>query len=90
MSLPVVHAYQHAGSDREIIERIYRQEQVSRADVDELLALLERTGSRAHVAALANREHERALSALAAIRPADQAAMRALHDLAESLLHRAR
>lgn len=90
MSLPMVHAYQHAGPDRTIIERIYRQEQVEPADIAELLALLERTGSRAHVAALANHEHERALAALARVRPIDTAALQALHDLAESLLNRAR
>lgn len=90
MSLPMVHAYQHAGSDRTIIERIYRQEQIELVDVAELLALLERTGSRAHVAALANHEHERALAALAKIRPTDTAALQGLYDLAESLLNRAR
>ncbi len=89
MSLPVIHALEHAGSDRAVIERIYRQEQVSEADLDELLAILDRAGSRAHVAALADAEHRRAFAALRTIRPADAEAMKALHDLAESLLHRA-
>jgi geranylgeranyl diphosphate synthase type I len=88
MSLPVIHALEHAGSDRAVVERIYRQEQVSQADLDELLAILDRAGSRAHVAALADAEHRRAFAALQTIRPADAEAMKALHDLAESLLHR--
>ena len=88
MSLPVIHALEHAGSDRAVVERIYRQEQVSQGDLDELLVILDRAGSRAHVAALADAEHRRAFAALRTIRPADPDAMKALHDLAESLLHR--
>lgn len=90
MSLPMVHAYQHAGSDRATIERVYRQEQVEPADIDELLALLDRTGSRAHVTALAKHEHERALASLATVQPVDTTALQALYDLAGTLLNRAR
>jgi geranylgeranyl diphosphate synthase type I len=90
MSLPVIHAYSHAGSERATIERVYRQEQVSAADVQTLLGLLERAGSRAYVAGLARAEHERALGALARIQPADATAFESLKQLATSLLNRVR
>ncbi len=88
MSLPVVHAYTHAGAERTTIERIYRQEQVGEADVHTLLGLLERTGSRAFVAELVRQEHDRALQALAAVHPVDLEAHEQLRTLAESLLDR--
>jgi geranylgeranyl diphosphate synthase type I len=90
MSLPMVHAYTHAGTERATITHIYKQASVSEADVQTLLAILDATGSRDHVAAMVRREHDRALSALAAIRPADREAHEALRALAESLLNRAR
>ena len=90
MSLPMVHAHAHAGPDRAVIERVYRQERVTEDDVQALLAILDAAGSRAHVTMLANREHDRALAALADVRPSDHAAFEALQALAESLLNRAR
>ncbi len=90
MSLPMVHAYAHASdADRSTLERIYRQPRVDEADVQRLLAILDATGSRAHVTALAAQEHDRAIAALGAIRPVDAGALDALRTLAESLLNRA-
>jgi geranylgeranyl diphosphate synthase type I len=88
MSLPMVHAYAHAPSRHREIERIYRQERVEAADVQTLMAILDEAGSRAHVASLARREHERALAALASVKPAAGEALAALRGLAESLLNR--
>ncbi len=89
MSLPMVHAYAGSGaSGRATIERIYRREHVEQADVETLLAILDSTGARAHVAALAAQEHDRALSALSAVRAVDAEALGQLHTLAESLLTR--
>ncbi len=90
LSLPVVHAYTHAGEERAVIERIYRQERVEEDDIQTLLAILDAAGSQAYVTALANREHDRAVAALATVEPVDLAAFEALQALAESLLERAR
>jgi geranylgeranyl diphosphate synthase type I len=88
MSLPMVHAYAHAPSRQGEIERIYRQERVEAADVQTLMAILDEAGSRTHVANLARREHERALAALASVKPTDGEALDALRGLTESLLNR--
>jgi hypothetical protein len=90
MSLPMVHAYAHAGPNRAVIERIYSQDRVDENDVQTLLTLLDATGSRAHLIELASHEHDRALAALATIEPVDAAALEALRELADSLLNRAR
>ena len=89
MSLPVIHAYGSAGADRAVIERIYRGASITEADVQILLAILDGTGAREHVAALANREHDRALAALDRVTPVDPQAYAALRTLAEALLTRA-
>ena len=89
MSLPMVHAYTHASdADRATIERIYRQPRLEEADLQKLLAILDTTGSRAHVTALAAQEHDRAIAALGTIRPVDADALDTLRTLAESLLNR--
>ena len=90
MSLPMVHAYTHAAAARATIERLYGQDHLSEDDVHRLLAILEAAGSREHVAELVSREHDRAITALEAVEPADPDALEALCSLAESLLHRAR
>ena len=90
MSLPMVHAYTHAGPERATIERIYRQEQVGADDVQRLLEVLETTGSRRYVAGLAQREHDRAQEALAQVRPIDHDAFEELQSLVTSLLKRSR
>ena len=90
MSLPVVHAYQHAAEHRAVIHRIYRQDHLDAHDVQTLLAVLEATGARQHVAALIAREHDRAIAALETVQPADPGALEALRALAESLLYRER
>jgi geranylgeranyl diphosphate synthase type I len=88
MSLPVIHAYTHAGSDRAVIERIYRQTHVSNDDVQTLLNILDRAGSHDYVASMAGEEHQRAVNALGSVDPVNQQAYDVLRDLTESLLHR--
>lgn len=89
MSLPVIHAYIHALTERATLERIYRQERVGAEDVQALLNILDAAGSRDHVGALMRREHDRAIAALEQIRPVDHGALAALRSLADSLLDRA-
>ncbi len=89
MSLPMIHAYANAGAERSTIERIYRSESLTDEDVSRLLAILETTGSRAHVSRLANHEHERALAALDRVTAVDPEALAALREVAEGLLTRA-
>jgi geranylgeranyl diphosphate synthase, type I len=91
MSLPMIHAYQQASAaDRRVIERIYRQSEVTGDDVAVLLAILDTAGSRAYVAGLAQREHDRALGALASVPVRDPAAQAELQSLVASLLNRSR
>lgn len=92
MSLPVIHALTHASlADRQRFERLYQQEStLSDADLDVLLGMLERTGSRAYVEHLAQDEYTRAKAALERVNPADQGALDDLWTLAQSLLRRMR
>lgn len=91
MSLPVVHGLAHAEpADRERFAAIYKQDDLSDADIDTLLAILERTGSRTYTEQLAHEEHGRAVRALEAVQPADQSALDALRDLAGTMLRRVR
>ena len=90
MSLPMVYAYERAGDDRATIERIYGQEQLSEEDITTLLAILDRTGAREHVATLTQREHERALTALDRISPSEADAFGTLWSFSDALLHRSR
>jgi geranylgeranyl diphosphate synthase type I len=92
MSLPAIHALAHASlADRQRFEALYQQEsRLSNADLDVLLAVLERTGSRAYVEHLVQDEHIRARAALQRVKPVDQGALDDLWALAHSLLQRMR
>jgi geranylgeranyl diphosphate synthase type I len=91
MSLPVIHSLAHAElADHERFVTIYKQPQRSAADIDTLLVLLERTGSRAYVEQLSQREYGRALAALEQVQPVERAALDALCALAHSMLGRIR
>ncbi len=89
MSLPMVHAYTTVASERATIQRIYMQQQMDPHDVRTLLDILAAAGSRAHVAALATEQQDRALTALASVAPAAPTALAPLRALADSLLNRA-
>jgi geranylgeranyl diphosphate synthase type I len=91
MSLPVIHGLAYAEpADRQRFVTIYQQPERSDADIEMLLAILERTGSQAYVEQLAQGEYNRAVQALAQVQPADQSALAALCDLAQALLRRVR
>ncbi len=89
MSLPVIHALAHASpADREQFEAVYRQAEVTRADLQNLLDILDRTGSWAYVEQLAEGEYARAMTALNRVVPVNYDALEDLRSLAQSLLRR--
>jgi geranylgeranyl diphosphate synthase type I len=89
MSLPVIHGLAHASADdRAQFETLYRQPELSRAELEELLAILDRTESRTYVESLVQAEHLRANEAFERIEPVDNAALGDLRGIADSLLHR--
>jgi geranylgeranyl pyrophosphate synthase len=67
---------------------LYRQPELSRSELETLMAMLERSGSRAYVEERARAEYERAMQALNRVEPVDQAALDDLRALAQSLLGR--
>lgn len=88
LSLPVIHALEHATlTERATFERIYRQP-ADPADLPALFAILDRTDARSAAGALADRYHHQAEEALAAIEPRNQEAFSALRQLFDSLLRR--
>lgn len=86
LSLPVVYALANAADSATLAAR-YRQSEVSDGDVQELLALLDGCGARAHTEAVAATYHGRALAALDAVQ-GDTAALGQLRAIAEGLLGR--
>ncbi|HEX6288567.1 MAG TPA: polyprenyl synthetase family protein, partial [Herpetosiphonaceae bacterium] len=89
MSLPVIHGLAQASpADREQFVTLYRQPALSRSDLESLLAILGRTGSRGYVEELARAECDRATRALDCVEPVDRAALDELRALAEQLLGR--
>ena len=89
MSLPVIHGLAHASStDRQRFVELYRRPELSRADLETLMAILDRSESRSYVEQLARDEHALALDALSKVRPVDSAACDELGKLAELLLER--
>jgi geranylgeranyl diphosphate synthase type I len=90
LSLPVTHALRHA-DDRDVLARIYGQDEVSDADAGTALAVLDKAGSRAYTAGVAERYHREALAALRQVRPSEGAGERALstiHSITAGLLGR--
>jgi len=89
MSLPVIHGLAHASSaDHERFVELYRRPELSRADLETLMAILDRSESRSYVEHLARDEHDLALDALGEVRGIQPAARDELLRLAESLLER--
>ncbi len=89
MSLPVIHALAHASApDRHRFASLYRQPTLTHDDLQMLLAILDRAGSRVYVETLARAEYDRAMAALGRVVPVDQAALDDLRSLANSLLDR--
>jgi geranylgeranyl diphosphate synthase, type I len=89
MSLPVIHGLAHVDeSDRRRFESLYRQPEVTHDDLQTLLQILDRAGSRAYVEALVRAEYDRAMASLDLITPVDSRALDELRALADSLLDR--
>ncbi len=89
LSLPVIHALEHAApADRATFEQIYRQSTVEADDLPILLAILARTASEQAVAALADRYHREAEQALAMIKPVNEEAFQQLKQFTATLLRR--
>src|SRR5689334_14182562 len=64
-TLPEIHAFEHAGpEDRERLARLYRNGDTSDGDVDEVIAILERTGAREFTRTEARRYRDEALAEL--------------------------
>ncbi|HEU4326967.1 MAG TPA: polyprenyl synthetase family protein [Roseiflexaceae bacterium] len=87
VSLPVVHALATA-EERTALADLYRQEELSDADVQRALDILEQAGAREHTAAVGARYHAEALAALEAVKGGETAAMAELHGLAQGLVGR--
>jgi geranylgeranyl diphosphate synthase type I len=65
VSLPIVHALRHAdNSNSTTLERIYRQAQLSDADVDQALKILDAAEAQRYCEDIAARYHQQALAAL--------------------------
>jgi geranylgeranyl diphosphate synthase type I len=90
VSLPIVHALEHAAANDELAA-IYTAGDPDDAAVARCLAILDAAGSRAYCAGIAAEHHYAALAALERIpaaSDADATALATLHAMAESLLGR--
>lgn len=87
VSLPVVHALATA-RERATLADLYRQEELSDADVQRALDILEQADAREHTATIGARYHAEALAALDAVKDGEPAAMAELHSLAQGLVGR--
>lgn len=89
--MPLVHALHHAAdTDAATLRRIYSQPELSAADVQTVLALLERTGSRGYTAGVARFYHDAALAALDRVQPYTESAMSEIRTITTKLLGRAK
>jgi geranylgeranyl diphosphate synthase type I len=87
LSLPVIHALAHADARGELAQ-LYRQPELSAAEVARALAILDQAGAQEHTASVAARYHQDALDALSAVGAGEPAAMAELHALAQGLVGR--
>lgn len=89
MSLPVIYGLAHAsGADREQFTALYRRPELSRADLETLMAILDRSEARDYIENAARSEYDHAIHALDRIAPQNRAAFDELHALGRSLLKR--
>ncbi|MBC8163056.1 MAG: polyprenyl synthetase family protein [Roseiflexaceae bacterium] len=89
LSLPVIHAL--ASSDqRAALAELYRQSELSDADVQQVLNILNGTGSRGYTEGVAAHHHQRSLNALASVAGGDQSALAELRSISEGLVGRRR
>lgn len=91
MSLPVIHGLAHASSDdRDRFVELYRRPELSQADLQALIAILDRSEARPYVEQLARDEHDRAMDTLDELRASRSGACDELRRLGNALLERER
>jgi geranylgeranyl diphosphate synthase type I len=89
MSLPVIYGLAHAAApERASFEALYRQPELSHAELEALMAILDRAGARAFAEQQAKAEYDRAMEALDRVVRVDGTALVELRALAETLLRR--
>jgi len=86
-TLPVIYAFEHAGpEDRERLAELYGNGGPSGAEVDEVVAILERTGARDYTRDQARRHRDEALAELDAAGVVDAAARSRLEEIIVSVI----
>jgi len=86
-TLPVIYAFEHAGpEDRERLADLYGNGGPSAADVDEVIAILERTGARDFTRTEAHRRRDEALAELDAAGVVDPEARARLEEIIVSVI----
>jgi geranylgeranyl diphosphate synthase type I len=86
-TLPVIYAFEHAGpEDRERLARLYRNGEASNGDVEEVIAILERTGAREFTRTEARRYRDEALAELDAAGVIDGEAREKLEGIIVSVI----
>jgi geranylgeranyl diphosphate synthase, type I len=86
-TLPVIYAFEHAGpEDRERLAALYRRDKPTNGDVDETIAILERTGARDFTRTEARRYRDEALAELDAAGVVDARARERLEQIIVSVI----
>jgi geranylgeranyl diphosphate synthase, type I len=86
-TLPVIYAFEHAGpEDRERLAALYGNGGPGAAEVDEIVAILERTGARDYTRDQARRHRDEALAELDAAGVVDAAARARLEEIIVSVI----
>jgi len=86
-TLPVIYAFEHAGpEDRERLVALYRRDKPTNGDVDETIAILERTGARDFTRTEARRYRDEALAELDAAGVVDARARERLEQIIVSVI----
>jgi geranylgeranyl diphosphate synthase type I len=86
-TLPVIYAFEHAGpEDRERLAALYGNGGPGAAEVDEIVAILERTGARDYTRDQARRRRDEALAELDAAGVVDAAARARLEEVIVSVI----
>jgi geranylgeranyl diphosphate synthase type I len=86
-TLPVIYAFEHAGpEDRDRLSRLYGNGGPTDADVDEIVAILERSGARDYTRDQARRHRDEALAELDAAGVVDPEARARLEEIIVSVI----
>jgi geranylgeranyl diphosphate synthase, type I len=86
-TLPVIYAFEHAGpEDRDRLARLYRNGETTNGDIDEIVAILERTGAGDFTRTQARRYRDEALAELDAAGVIDGRAREKLESIIVSVI----